>query len=295
MKNLRLPLLLALACLLSPFAGLMIYKAYKTREIRMYDAVLSKPVVMAPSPKNAFGKPFTNSLGMRFVYIPPGRFVMGSPPDEIGRDELEIQHPVILSKGFYLQTTEVTQAQWRAVMEINPSQHQGDDLPVDNVSWRDCKKFIIRLNRLEGDTQYKLPSEAEWEYTCRAGSQKAFTNGSLTEPGSALDPLLDQVGWYKANSGRAPHPVASKSPNAWGLYDMHGNVWEWAEDWWENWYSKFSGIPVTDPLGPVLGRFKIIRGGGWFAGASYQRCASRKRAEPGSKGPGIGFRVARSE
>jgi formylglycine-generating enzyme required for sulfatase activity len=294
MKSLRLPLILALVCLLIPFAGLMIYQAFKAREIKMYDAVFSKPVSPIPV-KIVPGKPFTNSIGMHFVYIPPGRYVMGSPPDEIGREELEIQHEVVLTRGFYLQTTEVSQAQWQAVMGINPSEYRGDDLPVHNISWIDAKKFIRRLNQLEGDTLYQLPSEAQWEYACRAGSQKAFANGALTVPGSAVDSLLDKVGWYKANARQAPHPAASKSPNAWGLYDMHGNVWEWTEDWWESWYGKFSGSPVNDPLGPPKGRFKIYRGGGWFAEAPYQRCASRRRAEPGSKSPGIGFRIARSE
>jgi formylglycine-generating enzyme required for sulfatase activity len=294
MKSLRLPLILTLICLLTPFAGMMIYKAYKNRETRRYDEAFSKSVTPV-TPRIVSGKPFINSIGMQFVYIPSGLFVMGSPPDEIGRDELEIQHQVILSKGFFLQTTEVTQAQWRKVMGINPSEQQGDDLPVHNVSWLDCKKFIRRLNQLEGVIQYRLPSEAQWEYACRAGSQKAFTTGPLTEPDSTLDPLLDKVGWYQANAGGGPHPAASKAPNAWGLYDLHGNVWEWTEDWWESWYGKFSGSPVEDPAGPGKGRFKIIRGGGWFAGATYQRCASRMRAEPGSKSPGIGFRVARSE
>ena len=102
------------------------------------------------------------------------------------------------------------------------------------------------------------------------------------------------LSWYKANSGKSPHNVGTKSPNAWGLFDLHGNVWEWCRDSWECWYGKFSGDPITDPAGPAKGRFKIYRGGGWFAGASYQRCASRMRAKPDSKSPDIGFRVARS-
>jgi formylglycine-generating enzyme required for sulfatase activity len=293
MKKLRLALILAIVCLLLPFAGMFTYKAYKIRETKKYDAIFSQPVTPAHV-EIAHGTPFTNSVGMRFVYIPPGRFVMGSPTDEIGRDEFEIQHEVVISRGFYLQATEVTQAQWQSVMQINPSEYKGDDLPIHNVSWIDGKKFIKRLNQLEGDTKYRLPSEAEWEYACRAGSQKAFSTGALTVPGSALDPFLDRVCWYKANAGESPHKVGTKSPNAWGLYDMHGNVWEWCQDSWEHWYGKFSGDAITDPAGPTKGRFKIYRGGSWFAGATYQRSASRMRAKPGSKSPGIGFRVARS-
>jgi formylglycine-generating enzyme required for sulfatase activity len=294
MKKLRLPLILAIACLLIPFAGMLTYKACKIRETKMYDFIFSQPVTPAHV-EITHGKPFTNSVGMRFVYIPAGRFIMGSPPDEIGRNEFEIQHEVVLSRGFYLQATEVTQAQWQSVMQINPSEYKGDDLPIHNVSWIDGKKFIKRLNQLEGDTKYRLPSEAEWEYACRAGSKKAFSTGALTVSGSALDPFLYRVCWYKANADKSPHKVGTKSPNAWGLYDMHGNVWEWCQDWWERWYGKFSGDAITDPAGPTKGRFKIYRGGGWFAGATYQRCASRMRAKPGSKSPGIGFRVARSE
>lgn len=293
MKKLRLPFILAIIILLIPFAGLMTYKAFQARESRMYDSVFSQPVTpeyVEITP----GKQFTNSVGMRFVYIPPGRFVMGSPPDEIGRNEFEIRHEVVLSRGFFLQVTEVTQAQWQSVMGINPSEYKGDDLPVHNVSWSDTQKFIRRLNELEGDTKYRLPSEAEWEYASRAGSQKAFSTGALTVPGLALDPLLDLVGWYQANAGKNPHKVGARSPNAWNLYDMHGNVWEWCQDWWEGWYGKSFGNGITDPVGPAKGRLKIYRGGSWFAGATYQRSASRMRAKPRLKSPGIGFRVARS-
>jgi formylglycine-generating enzyme required for sulfatase activity len=141
MKSLRLPIVLALFCLLTPLAGMKIYKAYKDREIGRYDEIFSRPVIPV-TPRIVPGKPFINSIGMQFVYLHPGRFIIGSPADEIGRDEFEIQHLVILSKGFFLQTTEVTQAQWRKVMGKNPSEQQGEDLPVYNVSWLDCKKFI---------------------------------------------------------------------------------------------------------------------------------------------------------
>ena len=294
MKVLRWPLILTIFCLIIPFVGILAYKTIKTREVKKYDFVFDQPVTPIPVeiPPKA---PFTNSVGMHFIYISPGRFLMGSPINEIGRDEGEYQHEVVLSNGYYLQTTEVTQAHWQTVLKLNPSEHKGNDLPVHNVSWFDSQTFIKRLNQLEGDSKYRLPSEAEWEYACRAGTQSALSTGELTVTNLAPDSLLDRVGWYKLNSKQSPHPVATKSPNAWGLYDMYGNVWEWNQDWWEGWYGKFSGTAVIDPKGPQKASFKVFRSGGWFAGATYQRCASRMRAKPVSKSPGIGFRVARSE
>jgi formylglycine-generating enzyme required for sulfatase activity len=140
---------------------------------------------------------------------------------------------------------------------------------------------------MEGDTKYRLPSEAEWEYACRSGGTAASGIHSNKD--------LKQLGWYKANAGGRPHDVATRSPNELELYDMKGNVWEWCRDWWERWYGKFSGDAVTDPVGPSRGLFKVYRGGGWFGSASYQRCASRMRGKPNLKSQGVGFRVARSE
>jgi formylglycine-generating enzyme required for sulfatase activity len=292
-KNMRVPIVLTILCLLLPFAGIQIYKIFKSRQNRIYEGALKKPVVSTRLEIQP-GKSFTNSIGMNFVYIPAGKFVMGSPLDEIGRDEFEYQHEVIISKGFYLQTTEVTQRQWTAVMEINPSKIQGDDHPVEQVSWFDCRKFIQRLNRMEGDTKYRLPTEAEWEYACRAKTGKSFHSGHISAAGKAHDANLDRVGWYWGNSENRSHSVAQKQPNVWGLYDMHGNVWEWCYDWYEHWYGKFQNGPVVDPKGPAGGVFKIYRGGSWFAGAQYQRAADRMRAKPDTRSYGIGFRVARS-
>ena len=289
-----MPLILAIICLLIPFAGIQIYKIHKSRQNKIYDRALKKPVA---SSRVEFqpGKPFTNSIGMTFVYIPAGKFIMGSPVDELGRDEFEYQHEVFISKGFYLQTTEVTQQQWTAVMELNPSKIRGENHPVEQVSWLDCQKFIKRLNRMEGSTKYRLPTEAEWEYTCRAGMTTAFYSGHISVIGKELDPNLDRVGWYRSNSQNTSHPAGQKLPNVWGLYDMHGNVWEWCQDWWEHWYGKFQGGPAVDPKGPSKGRFKIYRGGSWFADAEYHRAADRMRAKPDMRSYGIGFRVARSE
>ena len=231
---------------------------------------------------------FTNSLGMTFNRIPAGTFTMGSPADEPGRDESEIQHEVTLTQPFYMQATEVTQRQWRAVMGSDPSAFQscGDDCPVENVSWDHVQVFIAALNRL-GEGTYRLPSEAEWEYAARAGSTTAFANGEITVTDGGGDPNLDVMGWYFHNSGGTPHPVAGKQPNAWGLYDMHGNVAEWCQDWiwaypWE---------PVTDPTGPSSGSLRVTRGGHWIHYARYCRSAVRVGAYPFSPGDAVGFRL----
>ena len=160
---------------------------------------------------------FLNSLGMKFVYIPPGTFMMGSPSDEPGHEYDETQYKVRLTKGFYMQTTEVTQGQWKKVMGSNPSYYDrcGDDCPVENVSWNDTQKFIKKVNSMEGVNKYRLPTEAEWEYACRAGSITAFANGGITETGYEHDPNLNEMGWYCGNSGKKTHPVAQKRPNAW--------------------------------------------------------------------------------
>jgi len=255
-KTLWLPVVLAILCLLAPFSGIQIYNILKSRQYRIYDRTLKKPVVPVKVTIQP-GKPFTNSLGMSFVYIPAGKFVMGSPVNELGRDEFEYLHDVIISEGFYLQTTEVSQEQWIAVMEINPSKIIGYDHPVEQVSWFDCQQFIQRLNQMEGDTNYRLPTEAEWEYACRAGTTTAFYSGHISFTGKDCDSNLDRVGWYRGNSGNTSHSAAQKQPNVWGLYDMHGNVWEWCQDWYEHWYGKFQSDPVPDPKGPTKGIFKI--------------------------------------
>lgn len=251
--------------------------------------------------------PFTNSIGMKFVYIQPGTFVMGSPSTEPDRF-LEKQHRVTLTKGYYMQTTEVTQAQWKQVMGSNPSIFKGDMLPVEQVSWNDVQEFIRKLNQKEGFNKYRLPTEAQWEYACRAGSTSAFANGGISELKSGYDSNLDAMSWYLENSDvsysgcfdasnwggpkcAGTHSVAQKQPNTWGLYDMHGNVWEWCQDW----YDKYPSSSVIDPTGLSSGSYRVIRGGSWSNNAPTCRSANRSNNTPDGKYGIIGFRLVRTK
>jgi formylglycine-generating enzyme required for sulfatase activity len=229
-----------------------------------------------------------NSIGMEFVLIPAGSFTMGSPLNEPGRDLDEQQHPVTIKRPFYLQTTEVTQKQWRQVMGSNRSWSKdcGDDCPVENVSWDDAQEFIKKLNQMESGEKYRLPTEAEWEYACRAGTRTSYYTGE-TEEG------LNQAGWYSKNSGNKLHPVGEKKPNAWGLYDMHGNVWEWVEDDWHDTYKRApdDGSAWIDNR---RGYGRVIRGGSWLIDARNCRSATRFGDGPGRRDDFVGFRLSRS-
>ena len=234
----------------------------------------------------------TNSLGMEFVLINPGHFMMGSPKDEPGRYAGETQRRVTLTSPFYLQTTEVTQAQWKELMDKNPASQKGCGIkcPVEMVSWDVVHKFIKKLNEKEGTDKYRLPTEAEWEYACRAGTSTAFPNGKITELDCELDPNLDAIGWYCYNSGNIMHPVAQKKPNAWGLYDMLGNVQEWCQDQ----FGPYLPGEVTDPKGPATGTYRVMRGGTWYSPARDCRSASRFGSPPHYRFSHIGFRLCRT-
>ena len=206
--------------------------------------------------------------------IPAGSFTMG----DSGEDEK--QHHVTLTKPFWLGRTEVTQGQWQAVMENNPSEFEGDpNLPVEQVSWDDAQEFCKNLNMkslLPAGWQWALPTEAQWEYACRAGTTGPFSGESL-----------DDVGWFDGNSGGKTHPVGTKKPNAWGFHDMHGNVWEWCADWYDN------VLPGgSDPTGPDTGLLRVGRGGSWGVVDSGCRSAIRYWSTPGYRNSCIGFRVA---
>ncbi len=225
------------------------------------------------------------SLGMEFVLIEAGTFQMGSPVTEPGRDYDEILHTVTLSQPYYLGKVEVTQGQWAAVMGDNPSAYDacGATCPVKRVSWEDIQGFIAELNRREGVRSYRLPTEAEWEYAARAGTQTAYHFGNGAN-------RLEQYGWYADNSGYRTHPVGQKRPNAWGLYDMHGNVWEWVADW----YGYYPRGAVTDPRGPSTGADRVKRGGSLNFPARYCRAAYRSWDSPGDRNADLGFRLART-
>ncbi len=226
----------------------------------------------------------TNTIGMTFVLIPRGDFIMGSPAGAQQRQSDERQHKVTITRRFYLQSTEVTQIQWKSIMGNNPSEFKGDNHPVENISWNDAKAFIEKLNRSEDTDKYRLPTEAEWEYACRAGSPTGYSFGSSDLQASAY-------AWYSSNSSKQTHPVAEKKPNAWGLYDMHGNVWEWCEDW----YGDYPERHVTDPEGHRRGWWvRIFRGGAWCDDVRNIRSACRDGFEPGYKDYDVGFRVVRA-
>jgi formylglycine-generating enzyme required for sulfatase activity len=221
----------------------------------------------------------------RFRYCPAGTFQMGSPASEEGRSNDEgPQHEVQLTKGFWLGATPVTQRQWEAVTGENPSEFKGPDRPVEQVSWEDCAAFLGKVNARCPGLDLRLPTEAEWEYACRAG-----TTGP-TYLGSNDAATLDGLGWYDGNSGDETHPVGQKAPNAWGLYDTLGNVREWCADW----KADYPSGRQVDPKGPGSGTGRVIRGGRWYLGASSLRAAYRNRSSPGNCDSDIGFRVARS-
>jgi len=235
---------------------------------------------------------------------------MGSPEDEKGRQWNETQHKVTITKSFYMGETEVTQGQWNRLVSPDPSSFKkGNSYPVDSVSWKDAVSFIDYLNKWEGTTKYRLPTEAEWEYACRAGSNTALASGPVTtfscnEP----EPALIDTAWYCYNSGLAgpardfkPHPVKLLKPNRWGLYDMHGNVQEWVQDaceWRSVWKAKVGVITRTyvnnikNPL-ETRGDHRVVRGGGWYQNAKYQRAAYRTYYKPIARRNSLGFRIVR--
>ena len=223
--------------------------------------------------------------GTECVWCPPGQFMMGSPTSERGRDSDEVQHEVVLTRGFFLSETECTQGQWEAVMGGNPSYFKGTEWPVEEVSWEEAVEYCRKLTakqRAEGiladGWEWRLPTEAEWEYAARAGTTGARYG------------KLDTIAWRDGNSGIQTHPVKQKTANAWGLYDMIGNVWEWCSDW----YGGYPTGSVTDPTGPSSGSFRVRRGGSWLGGDWLARSALRSSIVPGDRYDNLGFRPALS-
>jgi formylglycine-generating enzyme required for sulfatase activity len=204
----------------------------------------------------------------RFRLIPAGRFTMGSPPEETGRDKHETAHGVTLTKPYWMADSPCTQELWQAVMGANPSHFTGDPRrPVEQISWDDCQRFLSAINQRAPLLSARLPTEAEWEYACRAGTEGAI-------PASVN---LDAFVWYQENAGNTSRPVKQKIPNPWGLYDMIGNVWQWCSDWYED----YPDGPCTGPVGAVSGSRRVFRGGSWYAEPAHCRSAFRFGGVPG--------------
>jgi formylglycine-generating enzyme required for sulfatase activity len=243
---------------------------------------------------------------------------MGSPLDEPGRFEEETQHQVILTKTVYVSICEVTQSEWLAVMGWNESTFPGENRPVEQVTWYDAVSYCNERSAAEGlaaaytitepvyqwyhlmsatvawnpaATGYRLLTEAEWEHACRAESATAFSNGGISDTScTPVDPRLDQIGWYCGNAAGTTHDVGEKAANAWGLKEMHGNVWEWCWDYWE---ASYDGDAI-DPTGPATGSDRVMRGGGWSADARRCRSAHRAGGNPDGLYSGLGLRVCRT-
>ena len=218
------------------------------------------------------------------VYVEGGTFIMGATAEQKNTEKREEPaHSVTLS-SFYIGKYEVTQALWKAVMGSNPSDWKGDNLPVEQVSWDDCQTFLRKLNAMTGNN-FRLPTEAEWEYAARGGNRSRGYQYSGNNN-------LSDVAWYDGNSGNKTHPVGTKAPNELGIYDMSGNVWEWCQDW----YGDYSSSAQTNPTGPSSGSYRVCRGGSWNFNASYCRVADRHHfVTPDFRIYYLGLRLALSQ
>jgi formylglycine-generating enzyme required for sulfatase activity len=238
-------------------------------------------VILRPGPTPG-GDQLTLDLGggltMELLRIPAGTFTMGS---DDGFDDERPVHEVTISRDFYIGKYEVTQEQWEAVTGTNPSGHPGSRRPVEMVSWEDAVAFTEALSRVTGH-EIRLPTEAEWEYACRAGATTRYHFGD-----SASD-LADHA-WSVSNSDRTTHAVGAKLPNAWGLHDMLGNVWEWCSDRYDKGY--YSRSTSTDPAGPSSGEARVLRGGGYLLRDGSVRCAARGNHPPDHRFRDLGLRV----
>ncbi len=257
------------------------------------------PTPTYPSPQKKIILKLPLDVLLPMVLIPAGSFLMGTPNTEQDRHPGEgPQHNVTISQSFYMGQSEITQAQWKAVMSNNPSDFKGDDLPVESVSWNDCQQFLTKLNDmiLSGKVTYvepgvsggtfRLPTEAEWEYSCRAGTTTRFYWGddtSYTE--------IDKYAWHFYNSSEKTNGVGQKIPNPWELYDMNGNVREWCQDWNTDSYLTYDQV---DPTGPLSGTFRVVRGGSWALHSDWLRSGNRSSGQPWHRINYIGFRVVRA-
>ena len=228
-------------------------------------------------------------------WIPPGQFLMGSPDNEPGRwDDEGPRHRVTISRGFWFGETPVTQAQWQAITGANPSHFKGEQCPVEQVSWPDCQGFIRQLAEAQPHLHPMLPTEAQWEYACRAGTDSAFHDGSACTQPEGKDPALDVLGWYGKNSENKTHDVRQKRLNDWGLYDLHGNVWEWCRDAWDSGAYRKRVEGAADPEVKEMDESanRVVRGGSWVNRARGCRAAFRDWCEPGFLRYFLGLRLA---
>ncbi len=249
---------------------------------------LYESLQLAPTrdhPQVDSGQPLVNTIGTTLLPVPAGSFLMGSEGGD--SDEKPVTR-VTISRAFWLGKQEVTQGEWVAVMGSNPSHFKGDRLPVESVSWEECREFLRKLNgreraagKLPAGYEYVLPTEAEWEYACRAGTTGKWASGD-NESG------LGEYAWYDQNSGSKTHEVGGKKANGWGFHDMHGNVWEWCDDW----YGNYPGGTVTDPTGPKTGSLRVRRGGSWNSSSGLCRSALRLGNVAGIRFYVLGFRLA---
>jgi formylglycine-generating enzyme required for sulfatase activity len=243
------------------------------------EAVL--PARAMPLDERTIALDLGKKVALKLTLIPAGKFLMGSPADEAGRDEDEGPlREAVISKPFYMGLQEVTQAQYEAVMGAKPSRFTDAAKPVESVSWDEAVEFCKRLSRRTNQA-VALPTEAQWEYACRAGAKTRFSSGDD-------DRQLSTFARYGQGPDAGTGPVGSKKPNAWGLYDMHGNVWEWCADWYAGTYVN---APAQDPAGPALGQSRVLRGGSWVNTSEGCRCATRNKSLPDVRYNGIGFRV----
>jgi formylglycine-generating enzyme required for sulfatase activity len=274
--------------------------------------LLTAIIVFAGCRKDDDGNPLTPNGARNMVLIPARTFRMGNLTNNpIGDPDEKPAHTVTITQLFHMNRTEVTQAQWKTVMGSNPSYFKGDSLPVERVSWYDAVEYCNRLSKSEGlDTcyrgsgrsttcdftanGYRLPTEAEWEYACRGWTETDFYTGNITNSGcTPLDPALNRAGWYCGNENTKTRNVGLKEPNAFGLFDMHGNVWEWCWDWYSDSY--FTANPAIDPRGPARGSYRVLRGGSWFDYAGICRSSSRYSfIDPDLRFNYIGFRIVKT-
>jgi len=275
-------------------ALLLVHSTNTTRANEQIEEVhpVSSPAASdGVSPVAFDGETITNSIGMKLVSIKPGNFWMGSTDNEKGHSKNESpQHLVKLTKGFYVGVTEVTQAQWLKVMKSRSWSRkkyvrEGDSYPATYVSWDDAVEFCKKLSQKEG-RKYRLPTEAEWEYACRTGTKTAYSFGEGER-------RLGDYAWFRDNAYDAgekyAHTVAQKKPNPWGLYDVHGNIWEWCSDWYDE--KAYRTNQATDPKGPSGGECRVLRGGSLLNIPVICRSATRTRSLPDERGYYFGFRI----